>query len=191
MGVVKVKRAEAQEYVPLIGLISLAGMLDRQASASDKALGNLWRSMMERCYGVDNKYAKSGIFVCQRWHNPRNFILDAKTLPRWQHKLANWDLYQLDKDYYGANYYSPATCVWLTSLENNAYRANAVVIVATNPFGVAKVYLSPSACASALGCATFAIQQQLDKGVRMYRAKKLLGWEFETYKGTNIYRHTL
>lgn len=62
---------------------------------------NTWRAMLRRCYNPHDKdyprYGGSGITVCARWHNYRNFVADmgepvgAETLDR-KNPYGNYEL---------------------------------------------------------------------------------------------------
>ena len=64
------------------------------------------------------------LFVKGR-HDFENFKEDVINLPHWWYKKNNWEEYNLDKDYYGSNQYSPDTCVWLSKEENHFYTRTA------------------------------------------------------------------
>ncbi len=95
-------------------------------SELDKNLYKVWSHMLNRCYNPNCKeykfYGNKGIFVCNRWLSFERFVNDVKNLPNWREKKLNLKNYQLDKDYYHSNCYSPDTCVWLKSSENRKYQ---------------------------------------------------------------------
>lgn len=84
-----------------------------------------WMNMLNRCYNPDYRdyylYGEKGVFVCNRWLVFENYLEDIQRLPNWEKARRHPSLYQLDKDYYGSNCYSPETCVWLTEGDNNLY----------------------------------------------------------------------
>ena len=88
----------------------------------DGKLASAWTRMMYRCYDPSAHnfrfYGAKGVTVASHWHDVANYISDVKTLPHWDYKLANWNDFELDKDYFGANQYGPDTCVWLPKDEN-------------------------------------------------------------------------
>lgn len=98
-------------------------------SEIDQKLIRNWKHMMRRCYDVDHHryalYGAKGVFVAKSWHDPAVFISEVKLLPNWKRKVANWNDYQLDKDYYGSGCYGPNTSVWLETGENNQYTFDA------------------------------------------------------------------
>jgi len=95
-------------------------------SELDENLYKVWSHMLDRCYNPECKeyefYGNKGVFVCNRWLSFERFIADVKNLPNWREKKLNPKNYQLDKDYYHSNCYSPDTCVWLKSSENKRYQ---------------------------------------------------------------------
>lgn len=92
----------------------------------DKNLYKIWSHMLDRCYNSKCKeydfYGKKGTFVCNRWFSFERFSDDVQKLPNWREKKLAPKNYQLDKDYYHSNCYSPDTCVWLSNLENRKYQ---------------------------------------------------------------------
>ena len=129
-GWIKIK--EKIEYVPYNGNYLTRG-INAKIHSVDNKLRNTWVNMMKRCYDKQSisykAYGKKGVFVDSRWHNPANFINDVKLLDGWEAKLNNWNDFELDKDYYGAGYYSKDTCVWVSSSENNLYIGNPIKII--------------------------------------------------------------
>jgi thymidylate synthase len=92
----------------------------------DRNLYKVWSHMLDRCYNKKCKeydfYAKKGIFVCNRWFSFERFVEDVQRLPNWREKKIAPKNYQLDKDYYHSNCYSPDTCTWLLNSENRKYQ---------------------------------------------------------------------
>jgi thymidylate synthase len=128
-GWVKIKTKKEKDYYS--GDYSTNGVNAKKNSIDDK-LRNQWVKMMKRCYNENNHnfqhYGAKGVFVDKRWHDPSLFIEDVKSIQNWNLKLNSWNDFELDKDYYGANYYSKETCVWLHTSENNIYIGNPVKI---------------------------------------------------------------
>jgi len=91
-------------------------------------LKKTWVHMLERCYNQNCKeyeyYGAKGITVCKRWLNYANFYSDSKLLPNFNMKLGNPSLYQIDKDHYKSEVYSPDTCIWLRKDRNSLYTKN-------------------------------------------------------------------
>jgi hypothetical protein len=94
---------------------------------SNHPLYNIWRSMLNRCYNVDNKYyeayGKRGVVVCDEWKN------DFVSYYNWA--LANgWEKgLQIDKDIKGdGKLYSPETCCCVTRKENNRYHRRTIMV---------------------------------------------------------------
>jgi thymidylate synthase len=142
-----------------------------------------WSNMLKRCYDKDThnyrQYGGKGVFVCQRWHTYRFFVEDVQKLPNWKHKLNDWDNYNLDKDYYSSNCYSPDTCLWLSKTENSIY-VNSSALIVISPNGHAEIYPSINTAAKELGIARNTLHRfgnrvpELLKG----RNKVLKGWKF-------------
>lgn len=81
---------------------------------------NLWRSMIGRCYDIENKSYKSyggkGVYVCDAWHNYQNFA-------RW-FELFYTKGCQLDKDIKGGcqKFYSPENCIFVPRKINALFK---------------------------------------------------------------------
>ncbi len=120
-------------------------------------LESVWAGMMRRCYvkKSDNYrfYGGRKVFVAARWHRFSTFVEDVQKLPNWDNKVREPGGFQLDKDYYGSNCYSPETCVWLSNDENHAY-AGSVALAAITPEGERKIFPSLAYGARALGMST-------------------------------------
>lgn len=89
-------------------------------------LQKIWSRMIKRCYDK-KRSCYDNIFVHNRWHSFRNFLLDIRYIPQYhlarEVMFKNWEL---DKDYYGSNCYSNETCVFLKKSENVVYRRTQV-----------------------------------------------------------------
>lgn len=116
-------------YLPTVWGVGYLGDSDLDRNDPlQKCLYSTWQSMLERCYREEHpayaRYGGSDIFVCRRWHCFANFWEDVRKLPNWHAK--RWDLsaYELDKDYYSSNCYSPETCVWLSKSDNQLYQGD-------------------------------------------------------------------
>ena len=118
--IVKVPRID-KAPAPYNGDFSIRGANASRESVDGK-LASAWTRMMYRCYDPSAHnfrfYGAKGVTVASHWHDVANYISDVKTLPHWDYKLANWNDFELDKDYFGANQYGPDTCVWLPKDEN-------------------------------------------------------------------------
>lgn len=112
----------------------------------DWKLSQIWVNMMRRCYDKKHHnfrfYGGVGVFVCKKWHILSNFISDVKKIPHWDYKLKDWNNFDLDKDYFGSNYYGLDTCVWLRKDENVLYTKSAKPICVVDLCGNSKIYLS-------------------------------------------------
>ena len=88
----------------------------------------IWSNMMRRCYDPNDKgykyYGKRGVSVCERWHRFDLFYNDMANLPGFNSDLFNRHELQLDKDRLSINakIYSPSTCMWVSSKENQRQR---------------------------------------------------------------------
>lgn len=86
----------------------------------EKKLISIWSNMLKKCY--DTKGLLINIFVDERWFNFTNFVYDIRYLANWSAKQNDWQNYELDIDYYGANYYSKETCVWVHIADKKVYK---------------------------------------------------------------------
>lgn len=81
-----------------------------------------WYWMMRRCYDKEDlnytRYGLRGITVCERWHNPINFIKDMGERPH-RHTLNR-------KDNNGN--YEPNNCEWSTRKDQQNNRSNTIFI---------------------------------------------------------------
>ena len=120
----------------------------------DDSLRSQWLKMMDRCYNPQahnyRYYGARQIFVDERWHKLQNFIDDVKKLPNWKHKLADWNNYNLDKDYFSSNCYSRETCLWLSKKENAIYGTQNNTVLVIFPDGQSNLFVSISSCAEEL-----------------------------------------
>ena len=81
-------------------------------------LYKIWEGMMARCHNIKNKdypyYGGRGIYVCQHWHDPANFVADVGPRP------TGSSLDRID-NLLG---YSPSNCRWATPMEQGANKRN-------------------------------------------------------------------
>lgn len=82
---------------------------------SNHRLYGTWYGMMTRCYNPKapsyKRYGATGVVVCLRWHDVRNFINDMS--------LSFKEGLTLDR-INGAKEYSPSTCKWSNASEQQA-----------------------------------------------------------------------
>lgn len=93
-----------------------------------------WSGMISRCYNEnDNKYPAYGgigVTVCERWKRLDFFLEDIVNLPGYHDMITNPDTpYELDKDTLQqylpvgqCKIYSPETCMFIKSINNNLQR---------------------------------------------------------------------
>ena len=140
--------------------------------------------MMRRCYDTTHHryslYGAVGTTVAPEWHDPHEFVRAVKLLPHWAYKQADWNGFELDKDYYGAQQYGPNTSVWLSKGENNIYTKAANPIEVTTADGTSEVYLTQAMAAQALGLSTSTLSRFLTSPPTRFNGpnKAFIGWEF-------------
>ena len=80
-----------------------------------KKVYDLWYNMMARCYSKSYKQKKQyeNVTVSPIWHSFERFSKTISSVPMYAYWSIDELEYQLDKDYYGSNVYSPSTCVFL------------------------------------------------------------------------------
>ena len=146
----------------------------------------IWSRMIKRCYdNIRKEY--SNIFVHNRWHSFRNFLIDIRFIPQYNlAKEDNFKNWELDKDYYGSNCYSKDTCVFLHKKENLIYRKNIQIkpikIIENNNESYELTYTSLS---EKLGLSKVYTKYCVDKGY--YKDIK-----FERIEDTSyVYRYEL
>lgn len=124
-----------------------------------------WYDMIYRCYNPKSPqykyYGKLGVKVCDEWLTYENYRKDIEKLPRWVEKLRNPKEFQLDKDYFKANYYSPDTCVFLSRAENIMYTGSKNYLVKSE--NTAQFFLTHSQIAEYLGFTRKSVSTYLDK----------------------------
>tara|TARA_B100000929_G_scaffold291081_2_gene287802 strand:+ start:2533 stop:4182 length:1650 start_codon:yes stop_codon:yes gene_type:complete len=148
-------------YNPTPGLTD-----DQKNDPVNEKLYPTWYGMLKRCYDSEthnySTYGGRNVFVCERWHTFTNFVEDVKRLPNWKNKFNNWNEYNLDKDYYSSNCYSPDTCVWLSETENSMYSGKPAVIAVDPLFGVS-IFPCGNEAARQLGLARNTLHRFLDR----------------------------
>ena len=177
-----------KEYVEYEG--SFNHNIQADYGSQKEKLAGIWKNMMKRCYKEENhnhEYYKS-TSVCKRWHNPENFIEDVKEIPHWQYKKNNWNKFELDKDYYGSNQYSPETCVWLSSRENKFYSKSTNPISVKTPKGKEKLYLTLKRASKDLGITHSSLHRFVNEGmpdIVKGNNRNFIGWNFDYKKFEN------
>ena len=106
-----------------------------------KRIHTLWYNMIRRCYDENLPefvyYGAKGIRVCKRWHRLSNFVSDIEKIPNYYSWVKNPTDYDLDKDYYNSDGYSPTTCVFIKSGHNSSLQNNSI------DFNSAKICIFP------------------------------------------------
>lgn len=118
-----------------------------------KNLKHKWHSMMHRAYDGTRKWY-DGIMVDAEWHSFENFLKTIKSIPQFEFaKVDDFNSkWELDKDYYGKNHYSPLTTVFSLKEDNIDYRYVSTPIEVTSIIdGSVNTYLTASALAKKLG----------------------------------------
>lgn len=86
-----------------------------------KKLYRIWTDILIRVYNPrKNHKSYEKVLLCKRWHNFNNFLNDAYCLTGFQEYVDSDYTYQLDKDYYGSNIYSPETCLFINPKLNKS-----------------------------------------------------------------------
>ena len=112
-----------------------------------------WNNMLSRCYNINNpaycNYGGIGIRVSNEWLCFATFAYDAQNLQGFELKLANRDMYELDKDYLQKNVphnqkiYSKSTCIWISKYDNTYEKVsrnrNEYIGVRCNEYGTFNV----------------------------------------------------
>lgn len=90
-------------------------------SELEKKLYRVWQDMLIRVYNPrKNHNAYGKVKVCKRWLNFNNFYNDCFNLTGYQEFVDSGFKYQLDKDYYGSEIYSPDTCIFINPSLNKS-----------------------------------------------------------------------
>ena len=158
--------------------------IELENDSVDSKLRNLWSKMMDRCYNINAHnyiwYGGKNIFVDSRWHKLETFLEDVKKLPNWKYKLDNWNDYNLDKDYYSSNCYSPETCLWLSKKENGIYGSKNNAIIVISPTGQSDLYLSIQHASKILKISKSSIHRFKEKLPEILKGnnKSLRNWKF-------------
>ncbi len=113
-------------YTPTVGGIGFLGSpkFDSEDQVLRNRLFTTWSKMIDRCYNTNHDkfafYGGAGVTVCERWHDFSAFVQDVTKLPGYSLWKDNPSEYQLDKDYFGGQQYSPRHCVFLSRRDNKA-----------------------------------------------------------------------
>ncbi len=111
------------------------GFLGEKVEASEK-LYNLWRNMMVRCYNPNNPsykfYGARGVTVSPIWHSFENFVKTIGNVPLYHLWNNTEGQYDLDKDYFGSQVYSPSTTIFLQKQVNARISSDGSAIQVKN-----------------------------------------------------------
>ena len=169
-----------RERVPYNGDYSFAGV-NASAGSVEGKLAAAWKNMLRRCYDPTahnyKHYGAKGASVCKHWHDASTFIRDVQNIPHWEYKLRNWNSFELDKDYWGANHYSPDTCIWLPKSENVPNTPFGIVF----PDGTEQWFLSYAEAAEQTGISKTSLYRFVSEGLPSMlkgATKRVAGWEF-------------
>ena len=105
----------------------------------------IWKGMIQRCYDEkkDNYkyYGGRGITVCNRWKCFENFNNDVRLLLNWEHKIKDWENYELDKDFKKGDSYSPENCIWIHQEDNKRQKVlENKYVVKNDEFGITESF---------------------------------------------------
>jgi hypothetical protein len=118
-------------YYPAIYGVACCGEISTLEPGTDKGSREyyMWYGMISRCYNPKHKYYSvyggAGITVCDRWLCYENFFHDIQNMPNYTLWKTHPGDYELDKDTLQVNIdpcykvYSPETCMFISSLNNN------------------------------------------------------------------------
>ena len=156
---------ERRDAVPSCPPTEISTDLTTYADTIDKKLVDIWRRMMKRCYVPTSDkyraYGAKGVTVHPRWHSAAAFVEDAKRLPHWSYKLASWDDFELDKDYYGSQQYGPETCVWIPHDENVSYTNSATPVRVVDIDGQEHIYITQAEASRRLGLSATTLNRMV------------------------------
>lgn len=116
----EIKKTIKDKFKPSTdGIGYVGGIIPSTVTA--RKLYQVWRDMIRRVYNpTKNHTTYSEVSVCKRWHNFMNFYNDCFSLWGFQEYVDSSYSYQLDKDYYGSNIYSPNTCIFISPQLNKS-----------------------------------------------------------------------
>lgn len=136
------------------------GFLGKDNSTSPESLFHVWRAMLSRCYSPKNPnykyYGAKGITVSPIWHSFEMFKKTLTTVPNYAFWKGNKGQFDLDKDYFGSNVYSPSTCAFLPK-DINISLAKCDKVLRIN----GKLYLGWNDAAKKLGTRADSMQRDL------------------------------
>lgn len=141
-----------------------------------RSLYRTWANMLERCYDPKCKeyplYGGRGVTVATRWHCYAAFLDDVQRLPGWYERSQYGSEYELDKDHFGGDVYSPETCIWAPRRVNRAY-SHASAFEAVSPDGAVYRHISPKIFAELHGLNVNCVSKAVRGEQKHHR-----GWTF-------------
>lgn len=141
-----------------------------------------WYDMLRRCYDVKNDsyadYGGVGVFVDERWHSYENFLRDVITLYDYEEAVSvGFKDWQIDKDYFGSNYYSKDTCIWLSRSENMLYSNSKHAFMLITPDNKREIYIDAIKCSKLYNLSYSTLRHVINgvfKQCMGYRAIKII-----------------
>jgi thymidylate synthase len=139
---------------------------------------DVWYNMMSRCYNTENDnyvfYGKKNIYVDQRWRCFSNFLEDITQVPYFEYWRKSPELYDLDKDYYLAKYYSKETCVFLYKDYNRHLNDGTFAYKGIKDNGFEEIFISQKDFAE-----KYSLDRRRISDCINNKLKKHKNWRFE------------
>lgn len=149
-----------------VGYLGNFNSVDGYTKSQIVNLKKKWSQMIERAYG-DNRPNYKDVFVDAQWHSFETFLRTVRDIPQFQFAMQddfNTD-WQLDKDYYGKNHYSPRTTMFSKREDNIDYVEKNIVLRVTSVIdNEHKVYLTRKKFADAVGVSINVMDRWIKKG---------------------------
>ena len=131
------------KYTPKYYGIGFIGNLENINNFEDWEIDILKRKWVAMLKRITTYSQYKDVLLDKRWENFSNFLEDVRHLPQYhlakEEKFVGWDL---DKDYYGANFYGKDSCVFLKNYENKLYAKNKGLAILVHPNGKEESFIS-------------------------------------------------